>query len=132
MRSMIPIEEMKDPWGIEFAPEFLGRDTCRTPMVWDSTESHCGFSTGNETWLPISRNHYKKAALEAANKPSSIYSQLSEFLKWRKEQPAMISANIMTKPWGDERKIIFERRADKQNLRCMFDFGKLTAEFKEV
>ena len=44
----------------------------------------------------------------------------------------MISANSMTKPWGDEREIIFERRADKQNLRCMFDFDKLTAEFKEV
>ena len=39
----IPIEKMKDPWGIEFAPEFLGRDTCRTPMVWDSLYPIVGF-----------------------------------------------------------------------------------------
>ena len=44
----------------------------------------------------------------------------------------MISANYMTEPFGAEREIIFERRADKQNLRCMFDFDKLIAEFKEV
>ena len=128
----IPIEKMKDPWGIEFAPEFLGRDTCRTPMVWDSTLPNCGFSTANNTWLPISRKHFKRPALEAANTPDSIYGKFSEFLRWRKEQPAMISANYMTEPWGAEREIIFERRADKQNLRCMFDFDKLIAEFKEV
>ena len=32
----IPIDKMQDPWGKEFAPAFLGRVTCRTPMVWDS------------------------------------------------------------------------------------------------
>ena len=32
----IPVEKMRDPWGIEFAPNFAGRDSCRTPMVWQS------------------------------------------------------------------------------------------------
>ena len=49
----IPIEKMKDQWGIEFAPEFLGRDTCRTPMVWDSTLPNCGFSTANNQTQPL-------------------------------------------------------------------------------
>ena len=34
----IAIEDLKDPWGIEFAPAFMGRDTCRTPMVWRGTQ----------------------------------------------------------------------------------------------
>ena len=48
----IPIDQMQDPWGIEFAPIFLGRDTCRTPMVWDSKAPQGGFSDANQTWLP--------------------------------------------------------------------------------
>ena len=34
----IPVDQMQDPWGIEFAPIFLGRDTCRTPMVWRASQ----------------------------------------------------------------------------------------------
>ena len=29
-------EDLQDPYGIEFWPEFKGRDGCRTPMVWDA------------------------------------------------------------------------------------------------
>ena len=130
----IPIDQLKDPWGIEFAPTFLGRDTCRTPMVWNASETNTnyGFSTADKTWLPISKKHAKKAALDAVKRSKSIYNEFSNFLKWRKNQPAMMIANNMTKPSGGSREIIFERRADKQNLRCIFDFDKLTAEFKEV
>ena len=49
----IPVKKMKDPWGINFHPEFLGRDTCRTPMVWDKKQSMGGFTSGNQSWLPI-------------------------------------------------------------------------------
>ena len=130
----IPVDQLKDPWGIEFAPTFLGRDTCRTPMVWNASETNTnyGFSTADKTWLPISQKHVKKAALDAVKRSKSIYNEFSNFLKWRKKQPAMMTANNMTKPLGGSREIIFERRADKQNLRCIFDFDQLTAEFKEV
>ena len=53
----IPIHELQDPWGIEFAPEFLGRDTARTPMVWKENAPNGGFSTANHTWLPVSKDH---------------------------------------------------------------------------
>ena len=36
----IPIDKIQDPWGKAFAPAFLGRDTCRTPMVWDLSLIH--------------------------------------------------------------------------------------------
>ena len=29
-------QDLQDPYGIQFWPEFKGRDGCRTPMVWDS------------------------------------------------------------------------------------------------
>ena len=128
----IPIEKMQDPWGVEFAPIFLGRDTCRTPMVWQASAPHGGFSEANSTWLPISDKHLSKAALDEAAKEASVYNQLSAFLKWRKAQPAMMHANQMTAISGGDTHIIFDRVSEQQTLRCSFDFDTLTASFEEI
>ena len=128
----IPLELLQDPWGIEFSPNFLGRDTCRTPMVWNSTEKNGGFSKTNKTWLPISTDHLKRAGLDQVKISGSIYNEFANFLKWRKDQPAMMSANNMTRPRVEQKQIVFERKADKQTLRCIFDFEQLIVEFEEI
>ena len=123
---------MKDPWGINFHPEFLGRDTCRTPMVWDKKQSMGGFTSANQSWLPIAEPHLKKAALEMAKNTKSVYSKFSKFLKWRKKQPAMMRANNMSEVSGGPKEIIFDRMSDYQKLRCKFDFEMVKATFEEV
>ena len=128
----IPVKKMKDPWGINFHPEFLGRDTCRTPMVWDKKQSMGGFTSGNQSWLPIAEPHLEKAALEMAINTKSVYSKFSKFLKWRKKQPAMMHANIMSEVSGGPKEIIFDRMSDSQKLRCKFDFEMVKATFEEV
>ncbi len=128
----IPIEQMQDPWGIEFAPVFLGRDTCRTPMVWKENASNGDFSKANTTWLPIDARHLKRAALDEAARPNSVYSNFSTFLKWRKNQPAIMSANTMSEISGSSTQIIFDRISDAQTLRCVFDFESLSATFEEI
>ncbi len=45
-------EDLQDPYGIRFWPEFKGRDGCRTPMVWEGGTPNAGFSTG-KPWLPV-------------------------------------------------------------------------------
>lgn len=127
----IPVEQMQDPWGIEFAPTFLGRDTCRTPMVWKGDIPNGDFSRANSTWLPIHEPHLQRAALDEAGRPDSVYNEFSEFLKWRKEQPAFMSANTMSELDGDSRTISFDRISEQQTLRCTFDFQSLTASFEE-
>ncbi len=53
----IPFEKLVDPAGIEFWPEYKGRDGCRTPYPWTS-ESGGGFSvTEAEPWLPLGEDH---------------------------------------------------------------------------
>ena len=128
----IPLNKMKDPWGISFYPEFLGRDTCRTPMVWDKKQSMGGFTTSNQSWLPIAEVHLEKAGLEMAKNTKSIYSEFSKFLRWRKMQPAMMQANIMSEISGGSREIIFDRVSNYQKIRCKFDFEKVKATFEEV
>ena len=127
----IPVEKMQDPWGIEFAPAFSGRDTCRTPMVWKGSASNGGFSKANSTWLPIDDRHLQRAALDEAERPNSVYNEFAAFLKWRKQQPAIMSANQMSELSGGPNQIVFERIAEKQKLRCVFDFESLTATFEE-
>ena len=128
----IPVDQMQDPWGIEFAPVFLGRDTCRTPMVWKKDAPNGGFSNANKTWLPVAEVHKARAALDEAARPASVYNEFAAFLKWRKSQPAFMTANTMSDLSGSDRQIIFERVSDQQTLRCCFDFDTLTASFEEV
>ena len=128
----IPVELMQDPWGIEFAPVFLGRDTCRTPMVWQENTPNGGFSNANDTWLPVAAAHLKRAGLDEAKRPNSVYNTFAEFLAWRKTQPAFMSANTMSDISGDAKTIVFDRISDTQTLRCSFDFETLSATFEEI
>lgn len=128
----IPVEQMQDPWGIEFAPVFLGRDTCRTPMTWTANAPNGGFSRANSTWLPIDSRHLDRAALDEAARTNSIYNEFADFLKWRRTQPAIMSANQMSKIKGASQQLVFDRISEQQTLRCSFDFESLTATFKEI
>jgi len=128
----IPIEHMQDPWGIEFSPVFTGRDTCRTPMVWRADASNGDFSRANSTWLPVDQNHLQRAALDEVGRSGSVYNEFAEFLKWRKNQPAIMSANTMSELTGGPHEIIFDRVSSQQTLRCTFDFQSLTSAFKEL
>ncbi len=128
----IPIERMQDPWGIEFAPVFLGRDTCRTPMVWSAGAPNGGFSNANQTWLPVSSQHLERAALDETEKNDSVYNQFSGFLKWRKNQSAIMRANKMSEISGSKNQIVFDRISEQQTLRCTFNFESLTATFEEL
>jgi Alpha amylase, catalytic domain len=47
----VPFEDLREPYGINMWPEFKGRDGCRTPMPWASTEPQAGFSAA-KPWLP--------------------------------------------------------------------------------
>ena len=46
------VEDVKDPIGVTGWPKEKGRDGERTPMQW-SGEKNAGFTTGNNTWLPV-------------------------------------------------------------------------------
>ena len=128
----IPIDLMQDPWGKEFSPVILGRDTCRTPMVWNNKSNNWGgFSTAEKTWLPISKEHLERAGIDEMNRPESIYNQFATFLKWRKKQPAIMEANTMRLINSNKHEIIFDRISSNQTLRCCFDFNTLITSFSE-
>jgi alpha-glucosidase len=89
----IPLEKLQDPFGINFWPEFKGRDGCRTPMPWESTQPWAGFSEV-EPWLPVPDEHRALAIdLQQAN-PLSVLDSYRVFLKWRRDHAALRLGDI--------------------------------------
>ncbi len=57
----IAFDELMDPYGVEFWPNFKGRDGCRTPMVWQAQANFGGFTTASKSWLPVPADHLRRA-----------------------------------------------------------------------
>ncbi len=79
----ILFEELTDPPGIRFWPEYKGRDGCRTPMPWEDGEAPNGFTSG-KPWLPVKPDH---AALNVATQeadPASVLNFYRKALGFRK------------------------------------------------
>ncbi|HEY4200989.1 MAG TPA: alpha-glucosidase [Devosiaceae bacterium] len=89
----INFEELTDPPGIRFWPEYKGRDGCRTPMPWDAGEAPNGFTTG-KPWLPVKMPHsLLNVAGQEAN-PASMLAYYRQLLSWRKRHDALIGGDI--------------------------------------
>ncbi|KAK7076943.1 hypothetical protein SK128_021886 [Halocaridina rubra] len=81
--TWISWEDTQDPQGCNYGPEHYAehsRDPERTPMQWDNT-TFAGFSTYNDTWLPVNEN-YKTLNVQAQQDAESshlkIYQSLTE------------------------------------------------------
>jgi len=88
----LPYESLRDPYGIAFWPAFKGRDGCRTPMPWDSTERG-GFSDA-EPWLPVPSQHRALSVEAQERDPTSALHGFRRLLAWRREHPLLITGDI--------------------------------------
>ena len=84
----VAFEDLQDPYGIEFWPEFKGRDGCRTPMVWETSNQHGGFSQV-KPWLPVSSAHLHHSVDAQERDPEAILHHYRRALAFRKSQPAL-------------------------------------------
>lgn len=89
----INFEDIKDPYGITFWPQFKGRDGCRTPHPWQHDLPNAGFSQ-EEPWLPISDDHIAKSVDLQEITIDSVLNSYRHFNYWRKESPSLLYGNI--------------------------------------
>ncbi|MEM8980033.1 MAG: alpha-glucosidase [Pseudomonadota bacterium] len=82
--SDVAFEDLQDPYGVEFWPEFKGRDGCRTPMVWEPSNQNGGFSHA-KPWLPVSPDHLAKNAQAQQEDPSSLLHFYRAAIQFRKD-----------------------------------------------
>ncbi len=121
----LPVESLVDPWGIEFAPVFKGRDGCRTPMPWRAQAHQAGFTSG-APWLPIPDEHRRAAVDVQEADPSSVLATCRRLLRFRKAHPALVTGSIAvletSSPiWA------FERAEGAERLLCVFNLSNRPA-----
>lgn len=86
-------EQLQDPFGIEFWPEFKGRDGCRTPIAWNNESPNAGFSKST-SWLPLAQEHIQNNVQYQQKDPQSVLNFYKNFLEWRHNQRALVEGGI--------------------------------------
>lgn len=120
----VAFEDLQDPYGIEFWPEFKGRDGCRTPITWDKDG---GFSSG-KPWLPLAEQHLENNVAAQKDDPKSPLNRSSQFLAWRRSQMALKKGSLDFVDLGED-VLAFAREHEGEKLLCVFN---LTNEPKRV
>ncbi len=116
----IVFDDIKDPYGITFWPQFKGRDGCRTPHPWQHDERHAGFSKV-KPWLPMPIEHVKKSVNLQENQADSVLNSYRHFNQWRKKHRALLYGNInfVDTP---ESVLAFIRQDNDEKLLVCFNF----------
>lgn len=111
--AWVPFEALQDPYGVEFWPEFKGRDGCRTPMPW-TPEAKGGFTTG-EPWLPVDRTHLELSVQSQEDDPDSTLNATRRLIRWRQQQPALVQGELeLIENTGDA--LCWVRQGEGQSL----------------
>lgn len=123
----IEFADLRDPYGIEFWPEYKGRDGCRTPMVWEPSNQNGGFSTAARTWLPVASDHLRHSVATAEADPTAMIHHYRRAISLRHAHPALKSGEMFD--MAVEGTVLhFVRRKDRETIFCAFNLSDNPAE----
>lgn len=118
----ILFEELTDPPGIRFWPEYKGRDGCRTPMPWEAGDAPNGFTTATP-WLPVKPNHSALNVAVQNGDANSVLAFYREMLAFRRAHPALFDGNIAFVD-VDAPLLAFTRSGRGQSILCAFNLSE--------
>nr|WP_246018374.1 alpha-glucosidase family protein [Pelagibacterium montanilacus] len=119
----LAFEDLVDPYGIEFWPEFKGRDGCRTPMVWQAHGHNGGFSAANRTWLPVPAQHLHAAVDQQEHVANSFLSFYRSVLAFRRQHPALVKGDLTLIENTPEPVLAFTRTLGEETLVCVYNMS---------
>ncbi|MCX7288485.1 MAG: alpha-amylase family glycosyl hydrolase [Rhodobacterales bacterium] len=116
--SDLSFDELQDPYGIQFWPEFKGRDGARTPMVWVTDNDNGGFSAG-KAWLPVKAPHLALSVAAQDRDKTSVLAHYRRALAFRRAYSTLRSGTMESiSAVGGVTS--FRRRGD-EDLFCAFN-----------
>ncbi|MCA0044980.1 alpha-glucosidase [Celeribacter litoreus] len=118
----VAFEDLQDPYGIKFWPDFKGRDGCRTPMVWDATLHHGGFSDSARTWLPVSPDHVSHAVAQSEEDPGALIHHYRRAIAFRHAHSALKTGDMIDMQVNGPC-LSFLRKDAKEELFCAFNLS---------
>ncbi len=119
-------EQLRDPFGIAYWPEFRGRDGSRTPIPWEQSVPHGGFTTAQNPWLPVPDEHHEYAVSAQEDDPDALIHSFRRFLAWRAERPALRYGTMHPLPTSSPL-IAFERRYGDDRVLAFFNLSDTPA-----
>lgn len=119
---IVPPEKRLDPYGLS-VPE-NGRDRCRTPMQWDTTQN-AGFSEADpdELWLPVAENAAEKNVATELDDPQSHLALYRELLKIRKASNALRFGAYRSLNSGSPDVYLYERKTADETMLIALNFS---------
>ena len=122
----VAFEDLQDPYGITFWPNFKGRDGCRTPMPWDNADlHHAGFSD-TKPWLPVDEQHKQQSVKQQTHDHDSILNAYREFMAWRKTKTVLLEGDIEFIN-THEPVLAFYRTFENEKMLCVFNLSNAEA-----
>ncbi|HEL0262728.1 TPA: alpha-glucosidase [Streptococcus equi subsp. zooepidemicus] len=79
----------------------VGRDNARTPMQW-SSQKNAGFSTTDQTWLPVNPNHQEINVASALANPDSVFYTYQKLIQLRQTQDWLVEADYQLLQTSDK------------------------------
>ena len=118
--TLLSLEELTDPQGINFWPEPIGRDNTRTPMVWDGSVNG-GFTTG-KPWLPVKPPQLARNVASQTGVAGSVLEHYRAMLAFRKGSNALRTGetSFFDLP---EPLLAFTRQLEGETLLCVFNLS---------
>ena len=120
----LTLDQLRDPFGIAYWPEFRGRDGSRTPIPWQAGALHAGFTAGAEApWLPLPASHHALAVDRQEADPRALLHTFRQFLAWRRRQPALVGGTL--EPLDLSPPLVgFIRRHERQTILVIFNLAE--------
>jgi alpha-glucosidase len=118
----IDFEELTDPPGIRFWPEYKGRDGCRTPIPWEEGPAPNGFSTA-KPWLPVKPPHEGLNVARQEADPESMLNYYRRLLALRRERAELVDGDIAFLRTA-EPVLAFRRSRGDATTLCVYNLSK--------
>ena len=117
----LAFEELTDPPGIRFWPDYKGRDGCRTPMPWDAGQPNAGFGEGRP-WLPVKPAQAARAVAGQEGDPGSVLAFYRAMLAFRRARPVLRDGGTRFFK-VDEPVLAFLRQSPGEGLAAVFNLS---------
>ena len=117
----LAFEDLQDPYGIQFWPDFKGRDGCRTPMVWSEHEQSAGFTNG-QPWLPVPPEHRQLAVDAQDHVQASMLNHYRRLLTFRHAHRPLSKGSLEFPESGDQ-VLAMIRRDGNESIYCAFNMS---------
>ena len=125
--AVLALEDLQDPYGIQFWPTYKGRDGCRTPMVWSEDNSFAGFST-EKPWLPIPPEHMHLAVSHQEDDDTSLLNHYRAMVRFRRQHPMLAKGSIRFINTDETDCLMFERKGESTTMVLAFNMGETPIE----